>query len=282
MTRKRLSITLLLALFCAGSVYAANWAIKEYNYRARLADQALIAGERDISVKRELSCPDPATTKTIVIFGQSNAANHGTGRGTAPAETYDFFDKRCFEGNDPQFSSTGNGGSPWPAFAHAQRNSGEQRPILLANVAVGNTRIEQWQPRTDHAEHLTQQTRALLEKGYTITAFLYFQGESDRETPENTYREALAKIADMTAQLSPATPLVVSNSSICGHDHNPAPALISARRALAAERSDVFVGPDTDSVGQAYRYDGCHFNREGLDKLGALWSARLNEVLSSR
>ena len=216
MIRKPLSLAIAAAVLC-GAAYAINWGVDEWRYRALLADRALIAGDRDPSIKRETACPDPTETLVFVVFGQSNAANYGEHRLIAPDRTFDFFDNRCFEGSDPQFSATGKGGSPWPAFASALRDGGETRAILMTNVAVGNTRIDQWQPGTQHADSLQSEAKALQAKGYTINAFLFFQGEADRETPEPTYRQALSNIADMTAAISPDTPLVASDSSICAH-----------------------------------------------------------------
>jgi len=275
--RKPLRFALAAVALC-GIAYAANWALEEWRYRALLADRALIAGERDPSVKRETACPDPSDTLVFVVFGQSNAANHGAQRMSAPDRTFDFFDNRCFEGNDPQFSATGRGGSPWPAFAAELRESGETRAILMANVAVGATRIDQWQPGTQHADFLQSEAKALQARGYTINAFLFLQGEADRKTPQPAYRAGLSGVADMTAGLSPAAPLVLSDTSICAlvaSSQDPVAALSMARASVADERSMVYIGPNTDALGSSYRYDGCHFNRQGLRALGALWAQRI-------
>lgn len=279
MTLKSLSLISLALLFCAGAAYAVHWGIEEWRYRALLADRALSAGDRDSSVKEEQTCQTPSETLAFVIFGQSNAANHGETRLLAPTDTFDFYDNRCFEGHDPQFSATSNGGSPWPAFAQVLRESGETRPILWTNVAVGNTRADEWVSNTPNAERFRAETEALQSKGYRIAAFLFFQGESDRETTREAYLAALSDIANMTATLSPDTPLILSNSSICGVETGPVNTLITVRAALAARHTHIHVGPDTDALGQAYRYDGCHFNKEGLQALGLAWAKSVQAVL---
>jgi len=284
-TLERLSLSLTAIAFCAGAIYAGNWAIEEWRYRALLADRALVAGDRDSSAKPQRVCPDPNNTKVFVVFGQSNAANYGAVRKVAPFETYDFFDDRCYSGDDPQFGATGKGGSLWPSFGFAQREIGEYRPILISNVAVGNTRIEEWQPGTDHANHLLEQTHGLLSRGYQISAFLFFQGESDRKTPEAEYRKGLNGIANLTEGLSVGTPLILSDSSVCALENldasEPSLTLVAARAVVAAERAHVFVGPDTDKIGEKYRYDGCHFNADGLEIIGARWSVAVEEIITS-
>ena len=282
MTLKSGSLIALALLFCAGAAYALHWGIGEWRYRALLADRALSAGDRDASVKPEAGCPDPADTLAFIIFGQSNAANHGAVRLAAPDGTFDFYDGRCFGGDDPQFSATGNGGSPWPAFANALRDDGEERPILWADVAVGNTRADEWLPGTANAQRLRSETITLQEKGYRIAAFLFFQGEADRETGAAAYQKSLIEVAEMIAEIAPNTPFILSDSSICDVDAKPVAALARARASLANSHQNVHIGPDTDALGQDLRTDGCHFTEAGLRAAGALWAARVGEIIRSR
>lgn len=279
MTLKSLSLVTLALLFCAGAAYTIHWGIGEWRYRALLADRALSAGDRDVSVKPELACPDPADTLVFVIFGQSNAANHGAVRLTAAESVYDFYDGRCFSGNDPQFSATSDQGSPWPAFANTLRESGEVRPILWANVAVGDTKAETWLAGTPNAERLQAEASALQDKGYRIAAFLFFQGEADRETPAAQYRTSLSNIASMVEGIAPDAPFILSDSSICGTDTQPVSTLTEVRAAIAETHKNVHVGPNTDALGQGFRYDGCHFGETGLRAIGAMWAKSVRDVV---
>ena len=281
MTAKSLSLITLALLFCAGAAYAVHWGIEEWRYRALLADRALSAGDRDASVKPEAICPDPADSLAFVIFGQSNAANHGAVRLSAPDGTFDFYDGRCFSGNDPQFSATSNGGSPWPAFAEALREGGEERPILWANVAVGNTRADEWLPGTPNAVRLQSEAVALQKNGYRIAAFLFFQGESDQSTQATAYQKSLTEISEMIEETAPGTPFILSHSSICGVGTQPVSALVQARTAVARSRQHVHIGPDTDTLGQDFRVaDGCHFNEAGLRAAGRLWATSVRDIIS--
>lgn len=270
MSGRRLKILLAGAVLLTAAISGLPWAVEEWRYRALLADRALIAGDRDASVKPRMTCPDPAEALVFVTFGQSNAANHGSARLRAPSGVFDFYAGECYAGDDPQYLATSNGGSPWPVFAETLRAAGEARPILIASIAVGNTRIDQWVSGTDHGEKLNRITASLIEQGYEIDAFLFMQGESDQETPSAAYRDGLIDIADTVERASPGTPLLLSQTSVCGIERGRFETLNAARRAVA-ERKAVHIGPDTDSLGQPYRSDGCHFNEPGLKALGALW-----------
>jgi len=259
MTARPFSRIALALLLCAGAGYAVHWSIGEWQYRALLADRALSAGDRGVSVKAELACPEPTETLAFVIFGQS----------------------KCFSGNDPQFSATSDGGSPWPAFAETLREDNEMRPILWANVAVGNTRADEWTPGTPNAARLRAETAALRAKGYQIAAFLYFQGESDRETGGADYLSLLSEIAAMTDEAAPGTPFILSNSSVCGADTKAVLALSKARATLAKSHSHVHVGPDTDAIGQEFRSDGCHLNEAGLRAAGRQWAEHVGTIIQA-
>lgn len=281
MTARPFSRIALALLLCAGAGYAVHWSIGEWQYRALLADRALSAGARGVSVKAELACPEPTETLAFVIFGQSNAANHGAVRLMAPDDVFDFYNQQCFSGNDPQFSATSDGGSPWPAFAETLREDNEMRPILWANVAVGNTRADEWTPGTPNAARLRAETAALRAKGYQIAAFLYFQGESDRETGGADYLSLLSEIAAMTDEAAPGTPFILSNSSVCGADTKAVLALSKARATLAKSHSHVHVGPDTDAIGQEFRSDGCHLNEAGLRAAGRQWAEHVGTIIQA-
>jgi len=256
-----------------------HWGIGEWGYRALLADRALSAGDRDASVKPEQACPDPSETLVFVVFGQSNAANHGSGRLRAPIDVFDFYDGRCFSGDDPQFGATGTGGSPWPAFADALREKDETRPILMVNIAVGNSRADEWEPGTEHSQRLQSEVRTLSEKGYTVTAFLYFQGEADRETSTASYQLSLSNIATMVGDIVPGAAFILSDSSICGLGTRPVEELSRARAATAASHEHVYIGPNTDALGQEFRFDGCHFTEAGLKALGSAWAQSVREII---
>lgn len=275
-------IGVLLGLLALGvGLYAAHWFWEEAQYRNRLADQRILAGDRESFAKRPVACPDPAKTDVFVAFGQSNAANHGATLLSAPEGSYDFFRGTCFSGDDPQASATGKGGSIWPAFAESWKAQ-TQRNIMLTSVARGNTAIAEWledAEDSNYADYLAKEVQALQSAGYRVTAFLFFQGENDRDTPAEDYANALRKVAVFLERISPQTPFVISDSSICGPGTQRAAQLITARQAVIEEQSNAFHGPDTDQLNEAFRYDACHFNERGQLLAGHLWARAVSEIL---
>ena len=142
MIGRRLKILLAITVLLTAAISAIPWAVEEWGYRALLADRALVAGDRDASVKPRLACPDPAEALVFVTFGQSNAANHGSARLRAPDGVFDFYAGECYSGDDPQFLATSAGGSPWPAFAEALRAELERYDRARGVWRAARTKID--------------------------------------------------------------------------------------------------------------------------------------------
>jgi hypothetical protein len=65
-------------------------------------------------------------------------------------------------------------------------------------------------------------------------------------------------------------PIYVSIATRCGRVH-PNESIRQAQRAVIDPSAGILTGPDTDTLGFAQRYDGCHFSTEGLDAAAELW-----------
>ena len=271
MRRKLLIALAVLAALAA--IGFGHWLIGELRHAARLADQKLRAGERAQFAKAALPCPRDALV--FVALGQSNAANHAAAPLAGPPGTVDFYDGACREGGDPLLGATGTGGSIWMPFAAAFA----PRNVVFASVAVGASPIADWQPGGAHLAVLEETLAAMKGRGLRPDAFLFFQGEADRETDEESYAAGLTALADTLERMAPGVPLVVSGSSVCGEGTGPVAALSAAREAVIAARSGVHAGPVTDDFGDAYRYAACHFNETGQRALGAAWADAVGPIL---
>ena len=245
--------------------FAGHWAWEEVQHRRMLHARTLPAFQRLEAPKPARPCPEGALT--VIAFGQSNAANHGSERLAAPPGMADFHDGRCWAGDDPQHGGTETGGSPWPAFA---QELGE--PVIVATIAVGATTLEDWTGRL--APRLTGTVEALREAGHPPDALLFFQGEQDRATPGAAYREGLEKLAALTD-----VPLLLGEASVCYGEPEAAAQLTKARHATVAAHAHVHPGADTDALGAAYRWDGCHLNGAGLREAGRRWARALRAAL---
>jgi hypothetical protein len=142
----------------------------------------------------------------------------------------------------------------------------------LVSFAVGATDIARWAPGGSLHHALLDRIDQALGAGLRFTHLLWHQGEADAEsgTSETDYREKfLAMLAAIRARGVDA-PIYVAVTSRCGRIRGSEP-IRSAQSGLRDAAGGILAGPDTDQLGLAYRYNGCHFSTEGLDKAAALW-----------
>ncbi len=238
-----------------------------------------------------VACP-PASAglKTIVAFGQSNAANYG-GAGPSDADwgqdhyrpradvrVLDWRSGQCFRAKDPLQGADGRAASLWGRFGDEliARRQGEQ--IMIVAFGVGATTIADWtdgkvERRTGEtlAERLPKVAAAMKQAGYRADFVAFQQGESDRATGYSDYRQRLDLLGERVVQHF-GQPLTAAISTLCQGPANPEVA--RAIREAAAAGSTIRVGPDLD-VALAHaldRMDRCHLSRIGLEKAGRLWA----------
>lgn len=245
---------------------------KEPYWKAQLIHAGLLerrAGMRDDLQENpeEIACPAAATV--ILIAGQSNAASHGESRGAFTPDVTNFYQGKCYRARDPLLGGSGKGGSVWSRLAW-------RGPVVLAPVAEGLTRVEEWAPGGRLWPRITQTADQLKAAGLPVNLVIWHQGESDAmdATDPEKYRADLARlVAALPGRVGGR--LVLASGSRCQGVIEPR--LVAAQKAVA-QASGSIPGPDTDTLGEDYRIDGCHLNDKGLTAFAAMWG-RLGNVL---
>jgi hypothetical protein len=211
--------------------------------------------------KRLVDCPQQ-TDRTMVAFafGQSNSANHGGERHRATNPVVNYFQGRCYDGNDPLLGATGIGGTPWGRMADRLIEDGLFDEVVLVPAGVINTSIERWRAGGDLNRLLAEELKAIQGR-YQITHFLWHQGESDQGRGVD-YGNALGEVIATTRRFFPESKFFVSVATRCGL--TPPDAILAREQMQAtALTKRVFIGPNTDDIDA--RYDDCHFSGKGLD-----------------
>ena len=113
----------------------------------------------------------------------------------------------------------------------------------------------------------------LEELSYTLKIFgkidgiLIHQGEADNGRSghyEGAFHELMKKVRGLSK-----APIYLSQVSYCNNDIDST--LLSIQQSLITSNAFVLRGVNSDTLGDKYRYDSCHFNRDGLKKLADLW-----------
>ena len=220
--------------------------------------------------------------EVFVIAGQSNAANSGRPR---LVPTDDRISSLDFTNGwrwayDPQPIASDIGGSPWPAFGDfmVQRYN---VPIGLICVAVGGTRIDEWQPGGTNYLRIVNAVSYLGPHGFR--ALLWHQGERDSffsTTTANYFQRLTNLIVNARLGAGWNFPWGIALDS-----YNPnttaaqeAPIIAGQRLAIASNPLN-FKGAETDNLkGPGWRWDGVHFTAAGLHQHAWRWANAITEA----
>lgn len=221
--------------------------------------------------REAVSCPVPEETIVVVTGGQSNAANSISLPYTAGPQVSVWFDGKCYPAKDPILGANGYSGSLWSLMGEELANT-TGKHILLINGAIGGTQYADWNdPRSGYLEALLQRIETARKASFSPDIVIWHQGETDAEVEKDpqAIRAALTELSDSILDGIPGVPLYMFQASKC----------IGARRANGVEHvrniqadlahSDprIFVGMNTDTLDNDFRWDTCHFNSRGRQSI---------------
>jgi hypothetical protein len=219
----------------------------------------------------------------FLIMGQSNAGNHGAERYQPTREVYalNFMNMKCYRATDPLPGASGEGGSVWSRLGDRLVESGQYKRVLFVPLAFGGSFVTDWTPggtlNRRLALALSRLHKWLGQDFLSFTAAIWQQGEAEANHTNmsaDDYRQnTLEVIADLRSR-GVFCPIFTSISTTCeagSHPHKNHVAIRQAQSMLPEPRIGVLPGPDTDSIGESGRHDGCHFSATGLQTCSDLW-----------
>jgi lysophospholipase L1-like esterase len=219
----------------------------------------------------------------LLVVGQSNAANHGQPRGRAGAGSYAVSVNGLFRLEDPLPGSSGPGGSPWPHWAALQQRSRPGSQVVVAAIAQGSSAVADWIPGGVHAQRLPEVLHALRSQQLDVDAVVWHQGETEAWSSGDAtaYAANLRRWIASVRALGINAPIYVCLTSRDGRGVIN-PAIRQAQASVWNSQERVYAGADTDSLGDAFRSDGVHFNARGLEAFAALLQRAMEQPSSQR
>jgi hypothetical protein len=218
---------------------------------------------RDDHQRSPVPADCPRGARTLLILGQSNAANYGEGRRRS-AKAVNFYNGRCYRARDPLLGGSGDRGSAWTRLA--DRLDG---PTVLAPIAIGGSRIKEWSPGGRLFPRVQLALMQLEAAAIPPTHILIVQGESEgnsREDPK-AYEQEAARLLAYLKRTGAAVYLATATRCLDAPNQE-----IRTAQARARDRTGTLAGPDMDALDNALRVNGCHFSAHGLDRAAAAWA----------
>jgi hypothetical protein len=244
------------------------WVRRDEGALARGVSTIHTPSERDMVACPEASNGEPPVV--ILALGQSNAGNHGNVRRGSPNGTL-WFDAHCYPIADPLAGGTGTGGSIWSRLAASLDDPSERKALVLAVLAVDATTASDWTHDGPLSSRLHNLIGKLRDDHLEVSAVLWQQGEAEARTGASgdAYAAELSNLIRQLRRDRVTAPVFLARSTRCRNSGSEAIRRGVAR--VATREAGVFLGPDTDLIGEDQRYDGCHFNDAGLQSASIAW-----------
>lgn len=219
----------------------------------------------------------------LLVVGQSNAANHGEPSARAGPATYALAADGLYPLQDPLPGASGLGGSPWPHWAALQQRARPGSQVVVAAIAQGSSAVADWIPGGVHAQRLPEVLKALRSQELAVDAVVWHQGETEAWSGGDAaaYAANLRRWIGSVRGLGINAPIYVCITSRDGQGVIN-PAIRQAQSLVWNSQERVFAGPDTDSLGDAFRSDGVHFNARGLEAFASLLHRAMETPSSQR
>jgi hypothetical protein len=235
--------------------------------RIEINDNGSMMNER-----AEVDIGELQTKKLIValVFGQSNSANSGESRKRANDGVYNFYRRKLYRAEDPLLGADGNKGSVWTRLGDKLLEEKLYDAIVFIPIGVSNTSIMRWTSGGDLHLRITNAINDTKKKGLKISHLLWHQGEADVKVSKNEYKKAFLNMLWSIRIQGVEAPIYIAIATKCGKRWGNTE-IQEAQKELINISEGIYPGPDTDSLGFCYRYDGCHFSDEGLEEHAELW-----------
>lgn len=92
--------------------------------------------------------------KTILIFGQSNAANYSSKLNSTVNEVYTYYNGKIVLAKDPLEGASGKKGSAWIPFSELIIEQDNIEAVLLVNIAQGGSTVFDWSTKGKYHKKL--------------------------------------------------------------------------------------------------------------------------------
>lgn len=173
------------------------------------------------------------------------------------------------------------GGGTWQSrLGDKLITAGTYERVIFVPISIGGTIVSQWAAGGPLNQRLVVAVKRILAVNLPLTAFLWCQGETDATlgTSQGSYYNSLTSVINTVKSLT-STKFIIPTET---WDDGGKPTGSSAVRAAQIQVVDnvtVFQGPDPDTLGNSYRFNGTHWNASGADAFASMWVTSIQDNL---
>tara|TARA_B110000027_G_scaffold34742_1_gene38414 strand:- start:12870 stop:13781 length:912 start_codon:yes stop_codon:yes gene_type:complete len=215
--------------------------------------------------KNKIVVECPKNSIVILVSGQSNASNFLRSKKRYNNKHLNYFNGKCYKLSNPVLGAEGEMSSLIPALASKLDKS---KKIIFFTSGRGGMPMS-------HANHknmifINYNKNGLeeLEKNNNILKFfIWIQGESDLGK-SNSYIDNFEEMFEnITKNLEDRKKinLIITQTSRCFNKEDSL--LRNKQMQISINRNKLIKILNTDKLGNEFRYDKCHYNQKGIERI---------------
>ena len=221
--------------------------------------------ERNHNFNKELLFETSSSHDVIVLIGQSNSANSVISKPYPPSKHLNYLNNKTYFLVNPVLGANGDKDCVAPAIAKKLKS---KKPIIFLTNGWGGTSIYDWShPKSMLTKYLRNNLKNLLKKHH-LKYIIWIQGESDNNTDVDYVKEFNLFKQNLFNGLNKnkikKLKYIVTQTSICGSKRDE---VLNRQQKELAKEPNITVTNTTDNLDINYRFDNCHFNKFGTEKI---------------
>ena len=168
-------------------------------------------------------------------------------------------------------------GAMWMPLGKKMIEAGIARKVIFMPIGVGGTRVEDWQEGGAAFSKLQNAISLMQVRGLSFDFAFWHQGSSNIGMEKAVYAERLRSVLDYVSSKVAIKRWLIAVHSRCSgaYDSGIEFAQILVGNAPQLNR---YPGPNTNLLGNEYRYDTCHLNQKGQEKMASMWLESVSAV----
>lgn len=211
---------------------------------------------------------------SILVIGQSISSNCNQYKYPDIQGIYQYdFEGNRIKASDPFIWADCNGGSMWMPLGKMIRNNNFADEVTFMPIGIGGTTVQDWLPNGRAYPKLQKAMSLIKNRQIKFDYIFWHQGSSDIGTPPEIYKQRFNALATHVIKLGDlrSSKWIIARHSQCYGKLDEK--LWKAQTEIGRMDNHIrfFVGPNTNSLGNEYRFDTCHLNQQGQEKMAALW-----------
>ena len=137
-------------------------------------------------------------------------------------------------------------------------------------IGVKGTSVNDWLPGGNAFPKLSRAIKLSKDNSIRFDYALWHQGAADAGTHPDQYAKKLNKVLKYISINASVDKWIIAKHSKCAYLSDNKIAIAQANVALGHILRR-FPGPDTNALGSDFRFDNCHLNFKGQEKMADLW-----------